>query len=129
MTTTLVYRLEDATGEGAFQAVDIDAFGDLMGELGFDDPHKTHPAPWEDGDDIARTFEEHAHDPAWVCGCKDLAQLQWWFPRETIGLLGGQQVTVWEVPADEVTFGKHQVMFDRAVAKCIERKPVDALYY
>lgn len=152
MQTRLVYRMEDADGVGAFQALpeeEMDTFNDLHPftagkSWNADDPAKRlnqaeyeakFPTPFNDPilkDHFLPTgpFTMREEEDLNYCGCCSKEQLAEWFPPETTDLLDryGVQFTVWRVPDDRVLDGATQALFDRDAAHCIERHPASALH-
>jgi hypothetical protein len=127
MQTRLVYRMEADDGTGAFNAMPwpvYDRFA-FLANLG---DEETHPIPPSDAG-LAPRLARGEIDFFW-CACRSLTQLRQWFPRRTIPILldGPISFTTWSVPRNRVAFGHKQVLFDRNVAECIERKSPTALY-
>lgn len=129
METTRVFRLEDRTGTGAFQAASwdvIDELDRLIPDYVYD-----RPMPQHDGgrlEEVVRTNEVMPWDVRF--GCPSLELLRHWFPPSFATLLEPFEVelTVWEVPAADTYAGEHQIAFRPDLARCVERLPLAELH-
>lgn len=120
-TTRLVWRMEDARGNGAFEATPLGLWearypGGTWAYM------RDHPLPYDDG------LPRPEFDVRF--GCRDCDQLRHWFPPFMVDVFPdyGLDLTVWRVPAEDVLDGGHQVAFKPDHAECIERRPATDLY-
>lgn len=112
-----VYRIEDDAGNGPFQS------GCFFG--GF-----------HNGDDFRNPAQEPRLRRRWYrgdldryfCGFQSRDEARRWFPPRFLPSLDGFDLTTWRVPRRHVAFGRDQVMFDRARATLVDRRPVGELH-
>lgn len=112
-----VYRIEDAAGNGPFQS-----------NIFFDGFHN--------GDDFRNPPQEPRLRRRWYrgdldryfCGFQSRDEARRWFPPRFLPDLDGFDLTIWRVPRRRVAFGRDQVMFDRARATLVDRRPVGELH-
>ena len=120
METRTVYRVETRRGEGAFSC------GVYFYGRHNDDEFR---APWEEPRLQRRWDRGDLND--WVCGFQSLDEARRWFGPEEAEMLADEasaQITTWTVPRRAVAYGRDQVMFDRDLAHCTERRCVRDLY-
>lgn len=128
METITVFRLETEQGEGAFDATPwgvVDEFETLLPNY-MDD----HPMPYNDGGDLAEaSFNGLLTNVRY--GCSSIDALRHWFPPCVTPLLEGVglQLTVWDVPAEDVFTGETQVAFKPDRARCCDRLPLGELHH
>lgn len=101
----LVYRLEDDKQYGAFSKQGRTGFSPGLDVTG-NSPSR-HPTPNMEG---MKYTENH------YCGFKSISQLRRWFNKkqraEIKRFAPMFNISVYEVPTEEVIFGKFQVMFE-----------------
>lgn len=126
----LIHRIEDESGVGPFQNLDVAYAADLYVYNG--DP--AYPSPALDaglGNDTIRKALVAAHGPDGLAiGCASADQLRYWFDADRCRTLAdlGFYYTVWSCPPERCLEGAHQVVFDRTDADCIQRDPACQLW-
>jgi hypothetical protein len=112
----LIYRVEDAEGEGMFTSgkTPLELYDRDEVYLG-----ENHPTPCKD-------IPEWADEPRYDCifGCKSIEDMDHWLDasfnvRQRLHE-AGFYLTVSEVEDDKILYGKNQVAFPRSAANVVE---------
>lgn len=104
---TTVYRIQNEIGEGSYQATD----GTVYRKLGHDISYK-HPSPGSENLPIGDNF---------ICGFKDIKQLNNWFEPHEIELMSRHGFKIIKRQAAIVHYGKSQITFiplNKRTIKC-----------
>lgn len=114
----LVYRIENADGEGPFSGSSRDEYmrhGYTKGDVCWYEG----PGPYDDARDTSWETYMNFSMANKVCGTPSLATLRRWFRvPEVLGLMGFK-ITLWRVADDEVGWFTYQCVFDRARAELV----------
>jgi hypothetical protein len=105
-----VYRVESPEGDGPFQDEAFKNSEDYM-DADFAFHANRFPTPWMD-ENIAGKIRHN--DFNYYCGCSSMRQLEDWFaPFWEMLHAYNFRVVVYQVPAEHVIIGKHQVVFKK----------------
>lgn len=148
MSNITVLRVEDADGHGPFHGSETSPptrelanhvswlewrevffFAGLASKPEDGDRHPTHVEDCLGGRDVPVYKGTSVIDGDWVVGCKDEAQLLYWFEGSGLSYLttAGYSINVYSVPSEDVIEGEWQLMFKKDSATLLRSVPASEI--